>query len=149
MIALGADHGGFELKEAIKKHLDEKGIEYKDYGTHSTESVDYAKIAYAACGGVVGGECEKAILCCGTGIGISMAANKVKGIRAACCSDYFSAKYTRLHNDANALCLGGRVLGTGLALELVDVFLETEFEGGRHQRRVDQISAIENGTFEG
>ncbi|MGN1418933.1 MAG: ribose 5-phosphate isomerase B [Acutalibacteraceae bacterium] len=148
MIALGADHGGFELKEAIKKHLEEKGIAYKDFGTFSTESVDYAKIAYKTCQSVVSGESEKAILCCGTGIGISMAANKVKGIRAACCSDYFSAKYTRLHNDANALCLGGRVVGAGLALELVDVFLETEFEGGRHQRRVDQISAIENGTFE-
>ena len=145
MIALGADHGGFELKEAIKKHLDEKGIEYKDFGTYTPESIDYAKIAYTTCQSVVSGEAEKAILCCGTGIGISMAANKVKGIRAACCSDYFSAKFTRLHNDANALCMGGRVVGAGLALELVDVFLETEFEGGRHQRRIDQISAIENG----
>lgn len=145
MIALGADHGGFELKEAIKKHLDETGVAYKDFGTFSTDSIDYAKVAYQACKAVTGGECEKAILCCGTGIGISMAANKVKGIRAACCSDYFSAKYTRLHNDANALCLGGRVVGAGLAIELVDVFLNTEFEGGRHQRRVDQISAIENG----
>ena len=145
MIALGADHGGFELKEAIKKHLDEKNIEYKDFGTYSPESIDYAKIAFRTCQSVVNGECEKAILCCGTGIGISMAANKVKGIRAACCSDYFSAKFTRLHNDANALCMGGRVVGAGLALELVDVFLETEFEGGRHQRRIDQISAIENG----
>ena len=145
MIALGADHGGFEIKEAIKKHLDEKGIEYKDFGTYSPESIDYAKIAYKTCQSVVSGESEKAILCCGTGIGISMAANKVKGIRAACCSDYFSAKFTRLHNNANALCMGGRVVGVGLALELVDVFLETEFEGGRHQRRSDQISAIENG----
>ena len=145
MIALGADHGGFELKEAIKKHLDEIGVEYKDFGTFSTDSIDYTKIAYKACKAVADGECEKAVLCCGTGIGISMAANKVKGIRAACCSDYFSAKYTRLHNDANALCLGGRVVGAGLAIELVDVFLNTEFEGGRHQRRVDQISAIENG----
>ncbi|MBR3551763.1 MAG: ribose 5-phosphate isomerase B [Clostridia bacterium] len=149
MIALGADHGGFALKEEIKQHLDDIGVPYKDFGTHSPESVDYAKIAYKTCRSVVDGECEKAILCCGTGIGISMAANKVRGIRAACCSDYFSAKFTRLHNDANALCLGGRVLGVGLALELVDVFLTTEFEGGRHQRRVDQITAIENGTFEG
>lgn len=147
MIALGADHGGYELKEAIKKHLDEKGIAYKDFGTYSPESVDYAKIAQTTCLAVTEGECEKAILCCGTGIGISMAANKVKGIRAACCSDYFSAKYTRLHNDANALCMGGRVVGVGLALELVDVFLETQFEGGRHQRRIDQISAIENGEI--
>lgn len=148
MIAIGADHGGFLLKEEIKKHFDEKGIEYKDFGTYSTDSVDYAKIAYKVCKSVTEGECEKAILCCGTGIGISMAANKVKGIRAACCSDWFSAKFTRLHNDANALCLGGRVVGAGLAIEMVDVFLSTEFEGGRHQRRVDQITAIENGTFE-
>ena len=144
MIALGADHGGFELKEAIKKHLDEKGVEYVDCGAYSPESIDYAPIAQKTCEKVTSGECDKAILCCGTGIGISMAANKVKGIRAACCSDYFSAKFTRLHNDANALCMGGRVVGVGLALELVDVFLETEFEGGRHQRRIDQIMAIEN-----
>ena len=148
MIALGADHGGYLLKEEIKKHLEKKGIDYIDFGTYSSDSVDYAKIAYKTCKSVTSGECEKAILCCGTGIGVSMAANKVKGIRAACCSDWFSAKYTRLHNDANALCLGGRVVGAGLALEMVDVFLSTEFEGGRHQRRVDQITAIENGTFE-
>lgn len=145
MIALGADHGGFALKEEIKTYLDSKGIEYKDFGTYTPESIDYAAIAQRTCLSVTSGECERAILCCGTGIGISMAANKVKGIRAACCSDYFSAKFTRLHNDANALCLGGRVVGAGLACELVDVFLSTEFEGGRHQRRVDQISAIENG----
>ena len=144
MIALGCDHGGYELKQAIMKHLDEKGVQYKDYGTYSTESCDYPDYAKAACEGVTSGECEKAILICGTGIGISMAANKVKGIRAACCSDYFSAKYTRLHNNANALCMGGRVVGPGLACELVDVFLETEFEGGRHQRRIDKITAIEN-----
>lgn len=147
MLAIGADHGGYELKEAIKKHLDEKGIAYTDFGTDSTESVDYAKIAVKVARAIAGGDCERGILCCGTGIGISMAANKVKGIRAACCSDYFSAKYTRLHNDANILCMGGRVVGAGLALELVDVFLNTEFEGGRHQRRVDQISAIENGDM--
>lgn len=147
MIALGADHGGYELKESIKKYLEEKGVEYKDFGTYTPESVDYAAIAQRTCLSVVNGECEKAILCCGTGIGISMAANKVKGIRAACCSDYFSAKFTRLHNDANALCLGGRVVGAGLALELVDVFINTEFEGGRHQRRVDQIAQIENGDI--
>lgn len=147
MIALGADHGGYELKEAIKKHLLEKGVEVMDFGTNSPESVDYALIAAKLGKSVAAGECERGILCCGTGIGISMAANKVKGIRAACCSDYFSAKYTRLHNDANVLCMGGRVIGAGLALELVEVFLETEFEGGRHQRRVDQITAIENGEL--
>jgi ribose 5-phosphate isomerase B len=145
MIALGSDHAGFPLKEEIKKYLEEKGIAYKDYGCYTPERFDYAIAAKKACDGVMSGECEKAILCCGTGIGISMAANKVKGIRAAACSDYFSAKYTRAHNDANCLCLGDRVLGVGLALELVEVFLNTEFEGGRHQTRIDQIMAIEKG----
>ena len=148
MIALGADHGGYELKEAIKKHLEERGIEYEDFGTNSTASVDYAEFGYKVASAVASGKCDKGILCCGTGIGISLAANKVHGIRAACCSDTFSAKYTRLHNDANILSMGGRVVGVGLALELVDVFLDTEFEGGRHQRRIDQIAAIENGTFD-
>ena len=144
MLYLAADHGGFELKEAIKKHLDHKGIEYIDCGTHSSESVDYALIAKKACDEIVKDKDNMGILCCGTGIGISMAANKVNGIRAACCSDYFSAKYTRLHNNANVLCMGGRVVGAGLAVELVDVFLETGFEGGRHQRRIDQLTDIEN-----
>ena len=133
--------------QKAKKYLDEKGVEYIDCGTDSTASVDYAKFAQTACLKVTGGEADKAILCCGTGIGISMAANKVKGIRAACCSDYFSAKFTRVHNDANVLCMGARVIGAGLACELVDVFINTEFEGGRHQRRVDQIAAIENGEI--
>ena len=146
-IAIGADHGGFELKESIKKHLEEVGgYEITDYGTYTSESVDYAAIAYKV-GTAVTEEKILGILCCGTGIGISMAANKVKGVRAACCSDYFSAKLTRAHNDANILCLGGRVVGAGLANVLVDIFLNTEFEGGRHQRRIDQISAIENGEF--
>ena len=145
MIAIASDHAGYPLKEEIKKFLIEKGVDFIDCGTDSAESVDYAAFAQKACLKVTAGECDKAVLCCGTGIGISMAANKVKGIRAACCSDYFSAKFTRLHNDANALCLGGRVVGAGLAIELVDVFLNTGFEGGRHQRRVDQIAAIENG----
>ena len=144
MIAIAADHGGFALKEEVKIYLDSKGVEYKDFGTYSTDSCDYPQMAKTACLAVTSGECEKALLFCGTGIGISMAANKIKGIRAACCSDYFSAKYTRLHNDANALCLGGRVVGVGLAIELVDVFLNTEFEGGRHERRVNQITELEN-----
>ena len=148
MIAIGCDHGGFALKQEIIKYLNEKNIAFKDFGTDSEASVNYAPIAAAVGHSVASGECEKGILICGTGIGMSMAANKVKGIRAACCSDHFSAKYTRLHNDANVLCMGGRVLGAGLAIEMVDVFLNTEFEGGRHQRRVDQITAIENGTFE-
>ena len=144
MIALGSDHAGFPLKEEIRSYLESKGIAYKDVGAYDTSSVDYPYQAKKACDLVVSGECDKAILCCGTGVGISIAANKVKGIRAACCSDYFSAKYTRAHNDANALCLGARVIGPGAALELVEVFLNTPFEGGRHQRRVDQITEIEN-----
>ena len=143
MIALAADHGGFQLKEAVKAWLEEQKIPYEDFGTHSEASCDYPDMALPACRAVVEGRCEKALLFCGTGVGISMAANKVHGIRAACCSDHFSAKYTRLHNDANALCLGGRVVGPGLAVELVDVFLHTAFEGGRHLRRVDKLSAIE------
>ena len=110
-IALAADHGGFELKEAVKAHLDELGLEYIDFGTHSTASVDYPDMALPACDAVVSGQCSKALLFCGTGVGISMAANKVKGIRACCCSDSFSCEYTRRHNDANALCMGGRVVG--------------------------------------
>ena len=143
MIAIGSDHGGYELKEQIKAFLDEKDLADKDFGTHSTDSCDYADIAEVTCDAVVRGECDKAILICGTGIGISMAANKINGIRAAACSDYFSAKYTRLHNDANALCLGGRVLGVGEACELVDVFLSTGFEGGRHATRIAKIAALE------
>lgn len=144
MIAIGSDHGGFELKEAIKKHLEAQGVAYKDLGCYSAESVDYPAQAKKVCDEITAGNARLGILCCGTGIGISMAANKCKGIRAACCMDYFSAKYTRLHNDANVLCMGGRVVGPGLACELVDVFLNTEFEGGRHQRRVDQVMALEN-----
>ena len=144
MIAIGSDHGGYELKEQIKAFLDEKDLAYKDFGTYSLESCDYADIAEVVCDAVVSGECDKALLFCGTGIGISMAANKINGIRAAACSDYFSAKYTRLHNDANVLCLGGRVVGVGQACELIDIFLSTGFDGGRHQRRIDLITEIDN-----
>lgn len=144
MIAIGSDHGGFELKEEIKKHLTAKGVEYKDFGTYDTSSCDYPDIARTVCRSVTSGECHLAVLLCGTGIGISISANKIKGIRAACCSDYFSAKYTRLHNDANVLCMGGRVVGAGLACELVDVFLESEFEGGRHALRIGKIADLEN-----
>lgn len=143
MIALGSDHAGLALKEAVKAHLLKQGIPCKDFGTNTPNSCDYPDMALAPCNAVIQGECERALLFCGTGIGISMAANKVKGIRAAACSDFFSAKFTRLHNDANALCLGERVVGPGLACELVDVFLQTAFEGGRHARRVDKIMAIE------
>ncbi len=144
MIAIGADHGGYELKEEIKKHLDERKIEYKDFGTFTGEAIDYPIIAKQVADAVVGGEAARGILCCGTGVGISIAANKVKGIRCACCSDYFSAYYTRLHNDANILAMGGRVVGAGLACMMVDAFLDTEFEGGRHSRRVGLIHDIEN-----
>lgn len=145
MIAIGSDHAGFPLKEEIRKYLEEKNIDYIDVGCYTPERFDYAISAQKVCDKVVSGECDKAILCCGTGVGISMAANKVKGIRACCCSDWFSAKYTRAHNDANVLCMGDRVIGAGLAIELVDTFLNTEFEGGRHAARVDQIMAIEKG----
>ena len=144
MIALGSDHAGYELKQAIIKHLEERKIEYKDYGPYSAESVDYAVYAEKTAKGVVGGECELGILCCGTGVGISIAANKVRGIRACCCSDKFSAEMTRLHNDANMLCLGGRVVTPEQAIELVDIFLDTPFSGEeRHARRIAQITQLE------
>lgn len=144
MIALGSDHGGLNLKNAIKKYLESKNIEYIDFGTDSEQSCDYVDFAEKVSVSVQSGESEKGILVCGTGIGMSLAANKFKGIRAAVCGDYFSAKFTRAHNDANVLCLGQRVTGEGLALELVEVFLNTEFEGGRHAVRVQKIIDIEN-----
>ena len=142
MIAIGCDHAAIELKQAIMAHLDEQGIEYVNLGTDG-DPCDYPDMAKAVAEKVTSGTCAYGILLCGTGIGMSMAANKIKGIRAACCSDEFSAKYTRLHNDANILCMGARVIGAGLAAELVDIFLSTGFEGGRHQRRVDKITALE------
>ncbi len=143
MIAIGCDHAGVEMKKAVIAALSEKGFEFKDMGTDG-EPCDYPVMAKKVCGLVISGECEKGILICGTGIGMSMAANKVKGIRAALCADSFSAKYTRLHNDANVMCMGARTLGAGLAAELAEIFLTTGFEGGRHQRRVDLITDIEN-----
>jgi ribose 5-phosphate isomerase B len=142
-IAVGSDHGGFELKESVKEFLEKEGIKYQDFGTHDTGSVDYPDFARKVTSAVVSGECDRGILCCGTGIGISMAANKVPGIRAALCGDCYSAKMSRLHNHANVLCMGGRVVGAGLALDIVKVWLETGFEGGRHQRRIDKITDIE------
>ena len=140
MIALGSDHAGFELKQAIIKHLEERNIEYKDYGPYSADSVDYAVYAEKTAKGVIGGECNLGILCCGTGVGISIAANKVRGIRACCCSDKFSAEMTRLHNDANMLAMGAGLVGPNMANEIVDTFLNTEFSGDeRHQRRIDLI----------
>lgn len=143
-IALAADHGGFELKNHILAYLKEKGYNCEDFGTYTADSCDYPDIVKPACQAVLNGERECALLFCGTGVGISIAANKMRGMRACCCSDAFSAEMTRAHNDANALCLGGRVVGFGLAEKLVDAFLSTGFmEGGNHRRRVDKISAIE------
>ena len=140
MIALGCDHGGFELKQEIMAWLDKNHLEYKDYGCFSGEAVDYPVYAKLVGHAVADGECEKGILICGTGIGISIAANKIKGIRAALCSDCFSAEATRLHNDANILAMGARVVGPGLALKIVDTFLNTSFSGDeRHARRVGLI----------
>ena len=143
-IAIGCDHGGLSHKNAIAEHLKERGFSVSDFGIYETVSVDYPFIAEKVCESIVSGECELGILVCGTGIGMSIAANKIKGIRAAACSEHFSAKYTRLHNNSNVLCLGGRVIGEGTAVELADIFVDTEFEGGRHQRRVDMITEIED-----
>ena len=142
-IAIGCDHGGLEHKNAIAEHLRERGFEVEDFGIYEQKPIDYPEIALKVAKSVAEKENELGILVCGTGIGMSLAANKVKGIRAAAVSEHFSAKYTRLHNNSNILCLGGRVIGVGTALELADIFVDTAFEGGRHQRRVDMISAIE------
>ena len=142
-IAIGCDHGGLEHKNAIAEHLKLRGFEIVDFGIYEQKSVDYPDIAVKVTSAITSGECELGILVCGTGIGMSIAANKVKGIRAAACSEHFSAKYTRMHNNSNILCLGGRVIGVGTALELVDLFIDTPFEGDRHQRRIDKIAEIE------
>lgn len=141
-IALAADHGGFELKEKIKEHLQQKGINVLDLGCHTEESVDYPDYGKACGEAVMRGDAERGIVICGTGIGISIAANKVKGIRCALCTSLFMAEMSRKHNNANMLALGGRILEAGLALDIVDVWLATEFEGGRHQRRVDLLDCI-------
>ena len=142
-ITIGCDHAGYELKLKVIAHLNQREIEAIDVGTHSADSCDYPLIAHEVCKNIQTGVTELGILICGTGIGMSMVANKHKGIRAAACSDTFSARLTRLHNDANILCFGERVVGMGLALDLVDAFIDTDFEGGKHQRRVDMIHAIE------
>lgn len=143
MIALGSDHGGYDLKERVKAYLDKEGIAYKDYGCHSKESCDYPVFGKAAAEAVASGECDKGIVICTTGIGISIAANKVAGIRCAHCTDPLSAEMTRRHNDANVLALGAGITGPNLAKRMVEVFLNTEFEGGRHARRVAQLDAIQ------
>jgi ribose 5-phosphate isomerase B len=143
MIALGCDHGGFALMREIIKCLDERGLPYRNFGTYSEDSCDYPAIAEPVALAVAAGECEKGILICGTGIGMSIAANKIPGIRAGLCTDSFSAEMTRRHNDANILVLGARVTGTGLALYILDTFLKTPFEGGRHARRVEMLSELD------
>ena len=142
-IALGSDHGGYHLKEAIRKYLDEKNIAYEDFGTNSTASVDYPEFGAKVAEAVVSGACDRGILCCGTGIGISISANKVPGIRCAVVTETYSAKMSREHNNANVLALGERVVGEGLALEIVEVWLNTEFAGDRHARRVNMLGDIE------
>ena len=147
MIAIGSDHGGFNIKNEIIAYFEENHISYKDFGTVSPKAVDYAPIAAKVARAVASGEFERGILVCGTGLGMAYVANKINGIRAACCSEHFSARYARLHNDANILCLGGRVVGPGTALELVNIFITTGFEGGHHAERVAQIAAVERGEL--
>ena len=142
-VTIGCDHGAYELKEEMVKYLSAKGIECKDVGTYSKDSVHYPVYAKEVCSRVQSGEVKYGILLCSTGIGMSIAANKHKGVRAALCGDCYSAKFTRLHNDTNVLCMGALVTGTGLATQIADIFLSTEFEGGRHQTRVDMVMEIE------
>lgn len=143
MIAIGSDHGGYELKEHVKKHLIDNGIEVKDFGVFNEDSVDYPDCAEPVCRAVQNGDAECGILLCGTGIGISMAANKHKGIRAALCGDVFSAKMAKVHNNANIICLGGRVTGRELAFMIVDTWLGEKFEGGRHSARLEKLHKLE------
>ena len=143
MIALACDHGAYLLKEAIKQHLEEKGFAYEDFGTYNQDSCDYPDYAGAAAKAVAQGRCDRGIVLCTTGIGVSITANKVKGIRCALLSDLMSARLTRQHNDTNMMAMGAGVVGGKLALEIVDVWLSTEFEGGRHQRRVEKMMAYE------
>jgi len=142
-IAIGCDHGGYDLKKEIIKYLTANNLKFIDFGSHNTESVNYPDYAHFVCEAIQNGQADRGILICGTGIGMSISANKHKGIRAACCSDTYSARLTRLHNDANVLCMGGRVLGTGLALDITELFLKTQFEGGRHEIRVKLIADLE------
>ena len=142
-IALGADHAGFELKEALKAWLIDHGYQVLDYGTHSTESVDYPDYAAQVAEAVANQKVERGLLFCGTGLGMAMAANKVPGVRAALCPDLYTARMSREHNDANVLTLGGRLMGPEMALDILKLWIETEFAGGRHRRRVDKIGDIE------
>ena len=142
-IIMGSDHAGYNLKLKVKAHLESRGFEVTDVGTNTPESCNYTVYADALCQAIAAGEADLGILVCGTGIGMSIAANKHKGIRAACCENTFSARMTRMHNDANVLCFGERVIGYGLACDMVDLFVDTPFEGGRHQARVDDLNALD------
>ncbi len=142
-VVIGCDHAGFSLKQKVVEHLKSRGINVMDVGTHTTESCNYVDFAHAVCEAVVSGRAERGILVCGTGIGMSMAANKHTGIRAAACENTFSARMTRLHNDANVLCIGERVIGHGLACDMVDLFVDTEFLGGRHAARVQALNDLD------
>ena len=142
MIAIGADHGGFELKEKIKEYLDKAGIEYTDFGCNSTESVDYPIYGEKVADAVASGKAEKGILCCGTGLGMMLCANKKEGVRAICTNDSFSVKFSRLHNNANVIAFGGRTMGIEAVLYNLDIFLNTPFEAGRHQKRVEMYDKI-------
>lgn len=148
MIAIGCDHGGLDIKNAIVAYLESAGVEYKDFGTYTADSVDYPEYAYKVATAVSKGECEKGIICCGTGIGVAIVANKVKGVRAATVTNEFCAEMTRRHNDSNIITMGGRVIDADTAVRLAEIFLNTPFDGDRHTRRVDMISQIENGEFE-
>lgn len=143
MIALASDHVGIELKKKLAAHLDALGLAYQDFGTYSTERCNYPEFAFRAARAVADGECEKGVLCCGTGVGISISANKVKGIRCVCCSDPYSALLSRQHNDTNMLAMGSRVVGADLAIMILDRWLDGVYEGGRHQVRLDEIRQIE------
>ncbi|MEE1116098.1 MAG: ribose 5-phosphate isomerase B [Clostridia bacterium] len=147
-IVIGCDHAATGLKAKVIEHLEELGVSVTDVGTYSSDSCNYPLYAHKLCEKIQSGEFKLGILICGTGVGMSMAANKHKGIRAACCSDTFSARLTRVHNDANVLCFGERVVGFGLACDMVDEFINAEYEGGKHAKRVDMITAIEEGHFE-
>ena len=142
-IAIGCDHAGIYLKPALIAYLEKNGYEFTDFGTYTAESCNYADYGAKVAEAVAFGGYDRGILICGTGIGMSIAANKIRGVRAALCADAFSTKYTRLHNDANVMCMGARTLGSGLALELVEIFLDTPFEGGRHEKRVHMITELE------
>jgi len=143
VIALACDHGGYELMQTVKENLDKRNQKYKDFGTYTSESCDYPEIAVRAARAISSGECDKGIFICGTGAGMSMTANKIRGIRAAVCSDVYTAEMIRRHNDANVLALGARILPPELAIEIVGVFLDTGFDGGRHGRRVEMINALD------